>query len=159
MDDSDADTTGPTDRPGPAAERSQKTSIEQLGPIDDEETLCTALQSVLDMAASNGVDVTGRWFLHETDGAAWSVEVIGTDSTDAIDSSVVPNDATIVETIAMTIADHRDVSPMDLPPLYDVVDPDVLESVVSGLTPDHVTFEYAGYRVTVESDGSVHLSE
>jgi len=44
-------------------------------------------------------------------------------------------------------------------PLYDAVDTDALERLLSrdaaGRHPTEVSFEYAGYRVTARSDGTV----
>lgn len=156
MDASDGDRTGQTDRFEDATEGSWQARIGHLESIDDEQTLCAAIQLVLEEAATNDVDVTGRRFLHRDDGTAWSVDVRETHSAD---SRVVPDDATVLETVAMTVADRRGVSPVDLPPLYDVVDPDLLESVGSDRTSDQVTFEYVGFQITVESDGSIHVAE
>lgn len=44
------------------------------------------------------------------------------------------------------------------PPLYDVVDPDALDSLFRN-TSGHISFNYYGYHVTVASDGTVDLSE
>jgi len=48
----------------------------------------------------------------------------------------------------------------DLPPLYEVVDPDALDALFAddgafGV----VTFEYAGHDVTVRADGTVEVAE
>jgi len=65
--------------------------------------------------------------------------------------------------IVEAVADREGVDPSHLdPPLYQVVDPEALETLVgSGGRPgDHpvtVQFEYAGYRVVVESDGTLEV--
>jgi hypothetical protein len=55
------------------------------------------------------------------------------------------------------VAGREGVDPTDLPPLYDSVAPGVLESV--GRSDDErgqtVTFEYHGYTVTLDADGTV----
>lgn len=38
--------------------------------------------------------------------------------------------------------------PIDLPPLYDSVDPDALDRLAESST---IQFEYAGYNITVDS--------
>ncbi len=48
---------------------------------------------------------------------------------------------------------------MELPPLYDAVDPDALNAVAAGLSEGQVKFPYAGYDVTVYGDGTVTLEE
>lgn len=68
------------------------------------------------------------------------------------------------ESIVTAVADAKDVSPMDLPPLYSSIDPDALDSLVG--SPDatrgepevSVTLTYDSYEVTVVGDG-VSLTE
>ena len=60
----------------------------------------------------------------------------------------------IVEGIAT--ADKAD--PLEMPPLFDVVDTDALEALVANGSADvEVVFEYAGYEVTIGGDRRVHL--
>ncbi|WP_203229085.1 HalOD1 output domain-containing protein [Halobellus captivus] len=60
-----------------------------------------------------------------------------------------------------TVAAAKGVSPMELTPLADVIDPDALDSLYSPATATTVTlrFEYEGYSVRIDDDGSVTLSE
>jgi hypothetical protein len=62
-----------------------------------------------------------------------------------------------------TIADHDGVDLTELPPLGRAVDPDaldaVLESPSKGGEPVSVSFQYAGYEVTLRSDAEVRFSE
>jgi len=58
------------------------------------------------------------------------------------------------------VAETRGVDPLDLPPLYDTVDPDLLADYVglcrrTGSRPDRVAFDYAGCRVEVGTSGVV----
>ena len=65
-----------------------------------------------------------------------------------------PADLAVVEAVAA----HAGVNPKQLePPLYEAVDPDALETVLSGDGGLSVTvaFEYAGYDVVARSDGSL----
>jgi len=59
------------------------------------------------------------------------------------------------------VADREGVDQIALPPLYDAVGPDVLETRhrADGEFRQTVTFEYVGYVVTVDSDGSVVIDE
>lgn len=72
------------------------------------------------------------------------------------------SDRRIAITITEALADHAGVSPLELPPLYDSIDPEALDSLVRG--PDaegqaHVTFPVAGseYHVTVHGDGGIEI--
>lgn len=74
------------------------------------------------------------------------------------------DDDSLVESVLRTVAVHADKQPEELPPLNDTVDPDALATVF-GRRPDGtprlgagwVEFDYAGYRVTVTSDGDVDV--
>lgn len=44
-------------------------------------------------------------------------------------------------------------------PLYDVVDADALDRLVDGKLDGNVQFQYLGYRVIVEGDGAVSVTE
>jgi hypothetical protein len=66
--------------------------------------------------------------------------------------------------VVRRVASEAGVDPIDLPPLYEAVDPDALDRFlesVDGTTPtvsEAVRFRYAGYHVAVEADGAVALS-
>ena len=69
----------------------------------------------------------------------------------------------VVHAIVSTVAEARDLDPVELPPLSQAIDPD---SLVALLTPSgsrdgssfqRVRFDYAGYDVTVFGDGTVEL--
>lgn len=59
------------------------------------------------------------------------------------------------------VADAEDTDPIELPPLYDAIDPDALDSVFFGTKGDavdgRITFTYHGYEVQVDSDQAVAL--
>lgn len=67
--------------------------------------------------------------------------------------------ATPSEAIILGIAERKDVDQADLPPLYDVVDPDALDAIVDDENSCRVSFEYAGYEVTVDGSNSVSIHE
>lgn len=69
------------------------------------------------------------------------------ESTDS--SSPFESGETASEAVLAAVADCADVDPTRLPPLYDTIDPDALDAIFRGGRPGRVTFEYAGYEVTV----------
>ena len=58
-------------------------------------------------------------------------------------------DATASEAVVAAVADRTDADPIDLPPLYEAVDADALDALFADGRPGRVSFEYAGYEVTV----------
>lgn len=65
------------------------------------------------------------------------------------DRARIEPDATASEAVVATVANRDGSDPVDLPPLYDAVDPDALDAIFRDGRPGRVTFEYAGYEVTV----------
>ncbi len=65
---------------------------------------------------------------------------------------------TIVQSIIYHVSDLSGIDPLDLPTLYDVLDPTCLERLVES-ADDSVTveFDYFGYHVRVDGDGNVQL--
>lgn len=67
------------------------------------------------------------------------------------------------EKVVRTVADAEGEDPGELdPPLFDVVDPDALDSIfesVDGVDrgTGTIRFQYLGYRVTVLADSSVSI--
>lgn len=60
--------------------------------------------------------------------------------------------------VVMKVADAKDVDPIDLDSLYEVVDPDALNALVSlSEGTVRIEFEYEGYVITVRSDGHIHV--
>jgi len=65
---------------------------------------------------------------------------------------------TVGERVAEVVATRTDRDVLELPPLYDSIDPDALDTVCSGLESGSITFQYAGHDVTVHADRSIELS-
>ncbi|WP_232702309.1 HalOD1 output domain-containing protein [Halobacterium wangiae] len=69
----------------------------------------------------------------------------------------------ITQKIVHAVADELRVDPVDLDPLYDVVDPDALNSLfhsrprVNSLGTGAVRFTYQGFEVHVTAGGDVSL--
>ena len=59
--------------------------------------------------------------------------------------------------IVEAIAEAEGVDVVDLPPLGETLDTDALETLVSAERDVTITFEYAGYRVGVDSRGTVTI--
>lgn len=65
--------------------------------------------------------------------------------------------------VVRAVADEAGTDPMALEPLYTSIDPDCLDRLFAGTSTDvdhrggFVSFRYAGYRVTVTHDGTVHV--
>ena len=51
------------------------------------------------------------------------------------------------------VADATDTDPIDLDPLYNVIDPEVIDSLASSSDFSSLEFVYAGHTVVVETDG------
>jgi len=60
-----------------------------------------------------------------------------------------------------TAAEVLDVDPVDCPPLYDVIEPTALNELFRNRPHANgvISFEYAGFDVTVDSDGSIGLTD
>lgn len=84
--------------------------------------------------------------------------IVDADSTHTMTDSKQPS-----ERVVEAVADAEDADPLDLPPLFGVIDPDALDSLFSsrlGTSPvGEVSFSYGGYDVTVAADGRVTLGE
>lgn len=63
------------------------------------------------------------------------------------------------ERVVDAVSDETDTDPLELPQLYDAIDPDALNDAVVDLDVGRVEFTYAGYFVTVRADGTVDLTE
>jgi len=80
-------------------------------------------------------------------------------------ASTTAQGTTASERVIEAVADRRGIDPLDLEPaLYSAIDPDKLDALVSGAqrrgrSTVVVSFEYQGYDVTVDADGSVTLGE
>lgn len=75
-------------------------------------------------------------------------------------------DDTLVSTSVVTaVARAHGVHPTDLPPLFDTIDPEALDALVthhverSSRTDLVVTFVYEGCEVTVHGDGEIVVSK
>lgn len=63
------------------------------------------------------------------------------------------------ERVVRSVSIHADTDPLELPPLSHTVDPDALDVIIDSLEYGTVEFQYAGYPVTIDSDGTVSVTE
>ena len=67
------------------------------------------------------------------------------------------------EAVVERIANRKGVDPLELTPLYEAVDPDALDSLVTpGEGNDsalRIEFTYHGYELRVTGDGVIHIGE
>ncbi len=59
--------------------------------------------------------------------------------------------------IVERVAERAGLDPLELPPLYQAVDPDALNVLVETIEHGSITFEYVDEEVTVYGDGTVEL--
>jgi len=67
--------------------------------------------------------------------------------------------------VVRAVADAKGTSPFEIQPLGSVIDTDALDSLVDSVVgsprsdASAVRFDYEGYRVAVDADGTVEVSE
>ena len=71
-------------------------------------------------------------------------------------------DETVSETVIAAVADAKGVSPLDLDPLYDSIDPDALDQLFDhaggGSSITRLSFEMADCEVHVRANGEVTVT-
>jgi hypothetical protein len=67
--------------------------------------------------------------------------------------SIAPYETEPSLEVVTVVADAKEVGPMELSPLYDVVDPDTIDSVMQHSDDSfELSFDYDGVRVVVTAD-------
>lgn len=66
---------------------------------------------------------------------------------------------TVSERVVQKVATASGTDALELPPLWDAIEPDALNKLVEEMADGEVSFAYAGYEVTVTSDETVDLRE
>jgi hypothetical protein len=61
--------------------------------------------------------------------------------------------------IVESVAEPADAEPLELPGLYQAVNPDALDAFVRGTADGVVEFRYTWYAVTVDSSGEIDVEE
>ena len=56
------------------------------------------------------------------------------------------------------VAEATETDSVQLPPLYDDVDPDALDTLIQTMSDGELTFTYSGVKVTITSDESIKVN-
>lgn len=67
---------------------------------------------------------------------------------------------TPVYTVVSAVADVEDTDPVELPPLYNAINPEALNDLFTSRSEpsvNQITFEYAGYVIEVRGSGKVQV--
>ncbi|WP_224337586.1 HalOD1 output domain-containing protein [Haloprofundus halobius] len=82
-------------------------------------------------------------------------------STPAVGVRQVSGDQNVSNAVVLAVAEARNVDPLELDPLYDVIDPDALDAIFSSAGPTdnsmELDFEMAGCQVTVRGTGEIRV--
>jgi hypothetical protein len=65
---------------------------------------------------------------------------------------------TITERVVWAVAAETGRDPLELPPLYEAIDPDALDTAFRTLDTGEIAFRYADSDVTVRADQSVEVA-
>ena len=71
---------------------------------------------------------------------------------------VSPVNASVTEMILSAVAAQRGCDVLDLPPLFEAIDPEAVERLVACDATNEVTFRYLGYEVTATSREDVRIT-
>lgn len=77
--------------------------------------------------------------------------------------STARGEFSISEKVLEEVAEAEGVEVLELPPLYDSIDADALDSLLSGTATDdrpeaiEITFRYCDYAVSIDGDGTVEV--
>lgn len=67
---------------------------------------------------------------------------------------------TPVYMVVSAVAEVEGTDPVELPPLYDAINPEALNALFTSRaksTVERITFQYAGYSIVVRGDGEVRV--
>ncbi|QSW98980.1 HalOD1 output domain-containing protein [Haloterrigena alkaliphila] len=69
------------------------------------------------------------------------------------------NETTPVCAVVSAVATVEGTDPVELPPLYDAIDPDSLNQLFASGSEcvNRISFDYAGYSIVVEATGTVQV--
>lgn len=67
--------------------------------------------------------------------------------------------SSVSERVVEAVANDSNIDVLDLPPLFDSIDPDALDGLVRSTSDGYVSFIYAGQRITVTSRGDIRIEE
>jgi hypothetical protein len=70
-----------------------------------------------------------------------------------MERDVVPD--SILLQVVEKVAACSNIDPLELPPLYEELDPDALDALIASMEDGQVSFQYAGYPVTVTGENEI----
>nr|WP_233340992.1 HalOD1 output domain-containing protein [Haloprofundus sp. MHR1] len=83
-------------------------------------------------------------------------------STPAAGVRQIRGDQNATDAVVLAVAEARNVDPLELEPLYNVIDPDALNAIFSSAGPTHdsveLEFAMAGCQVTVRGTGEIRVA-
>lgn len=84
---------------------------------------------------------------------------MGITARESTSSTTVANDVAVSTAVVEAVSAASNTTVLELPPLYDAVNPDALDSLFTDeRRVGEVAFRYAGYRVVVYADRTVEVS-
>lgn len=66
---------------------------------------------------------------------------------------------TVSERAVQEVAEEANCEEVELPALYEVVDPDALNALIDGMSDGEVSFRYAGHEVAIDCNEGVRVRE
>lgn len=83
-----------------------------------------------------------------------------TENTEEIEYCVtLEGDTVPSEAVVRAIAQTKGISPVEMPALYEIVDPEALDAIFKGRNLSYIQFSYYGYKVIVVSDGRIIIQD
>lgn len=65
----------------------------------------------------------------------------------------------VSEQVVQTVANRSNTDALDLPPLFDTLDPDSLDTLIREMDKGKISFEYAGYNISVDSQRVIEVDQ
>lgn len=68
-------------------------------------------------------------------------------------------DSPASELIIETVANLSGIDPLELPPIFETIDPDSLDTLIREMDEGEISFDYADYTISVNSQKVIELEE
>lgn len=65
----------------------------------------------------------------------------------------------VSEQVVQTVVNRSNTDVLDLPPLFDTLDPDSLNTLVREMDEGKISFDYAGYNISVNSHRVIEVDQ